>query len=98
MHQRSQEFLKNIRNYNSSLALASATANVQMPSSPGAYCFRIHGQIYHATSFLYPENEEPKFSQVYILDTEQALLERHGQAIRYQIDADILWALASSFS
>ena len=42
-------------------------------------------------------NEEPKFSQVYVLDTEQAILERNGQAIRYQIDADVLWALHQVF-
>ena len=93
MHPSSQEFLKNIRQYNSSLALASATANVQMTATPGVYCYRIHGQIYHATSFLYPENEAPRFSQVYILDTEQALSERNGQALQYQMDSGVLWAL-----
>ena len=45
-----------------------------------------------ATSFLYSENEEPKFSQVHILDKEQAMLEPNGQTIRYQLYADVLWA------
>ena len=51
IHPKSDEFLKNTRTYNNPLALVSATANIEMPLTPGVYCFRIHGQIYHATSF-----------------------------------------------
>ncbi|GFY00052.1 helitron_like_N domain-containing protein [Trichonephila clavipes] len=36
----------------------------------GAYCFRIHGQIYHRTSHLHPAQAEEKFVQLYVLDPE----------------------------
>ena len=71
--------------------------DVATPRNPGVYCYRIHGQIYHATSYLYANFEEPRFAQVYILDTEQAERERAGQAIQYQIDSGLLWALHRNF-
>ncbi|GFW26903.1 ATP-dependent DNA helicase [Trichonephila clavipes] len=53
-HDLSQHFKKNIRSYNSALSFASMGAQIVLPAGRGAYCFRIHGQIYHRTSHLHP--------------------------------------------
>lgn len=40
-------------------------------SGRGPYCFRLHGQNYHTLGSLLPVNgQSPKFSQLYIVDTE----------------------------
>jgi hypothetical protein len=50
------------------------SANVHHFQTPGPYCFRIHGQVYHQTSTLHPgEGTDPKFGQLYILEGQQAL-------------------------
>ncbi|GFS80408.1 helitron_like_N domain-containing protein [Trichonephila clavipes] len=55
-------------------------AQIVPPAGRGAYCFRIHGQIYHRTSHLQPAQAgEEKFAQLYVLDSELAtcrLMER----------------------
>ena len=73
----SKDFTKSIRNYNSALAFASIGAEVSQMSGNGTYCYKIQGQIYHRISALYPnEGVRPKFAQLYILDSEEALIER----------------------
>ncbi|GJX76229.1 uncharacterized protein Tco_0323040 [Tanacetum coccineum] len=38
---------------------------------PGPYCFRLHGQNYHRLGSLLPVNDaKPKFSQLYVYDTD----------------------------
>jgi hypothetical protein len=38
----------------------------------GAYCFRIHGGLYHRIGSLLPEeNESPKYAQIYIYDSSE---------------------------
>ena len=70
-------FRSHIRLYNSSLAFASMGANLDVPPGHGPYCYRIHGQIYHWSGPLHPDNEQRRqFSQLYILEGNQALLER----------------------
>jgi hypothetical protein len=72
-HEKSANFLDHIRNFNSAFGFASMGANLVSPRGNGPYCFKIHGQIYHRTGTLHPENEEPRvFSQIYILDAEEA--------------------------
>ncbi|XP_065316121.1 uncharacterized protein LOC135924917 [Gordionus sp. m RMFG-2023] len=67
-------FMKYIRSYNSSLAFASMGAQISNSLNPGPYCFRVHGQIYHRTSHLYPSTGmPPKFAQLYVLETTQAV-------------------------
>ena len=75
----SKNFMEHIRSYNSAMAFASMGAQVDesVIRRSGPYCYRIHGQIYHATSALHPrEGESHKFAQLYILDSAQALHER----------------------
>ncbi|GFY79501.1 helitron_like_N domain-containing protein [Trichonephila inaurata madagascariensis] len=48
-------------------------AQIVPPAGRGAYCFRIHGQIYHRTSHLHlVQAGEKKFAQLYVLDSELA--------------------------
>lgn len=66
-----KEFRHNIRAYNSSLAFASLGVNEDVLPSKGPYTFRIHGSVYHRIGHVFPEvGEQPKFSQIYIYDTE----------------------------
>ncbi len=73
----SKDFIKCIRNYNSALAFASIGAEVSQMSGHGTYCYKIQEQIYHRISALHPnEGVRPKFAQLYILDSDEALNER----------------------
>ncbi|CAG8622474.1 13668_t:CDS:2 [Dentiscutata erythropus] len=56
------EFRVNICAYNSVFAF--------MSMGDGVYTFRVHGGIYHSIESLLPDNETPKFLQLYINDTE----------------------------
>ncbi|XP_043466343.1 uncharacterized protein LOC122501132 [Leptopilina heterotoma] len=52
-------------------------AKLEIPKGRGPFVFRIHGQVYHNTYDLHPNNSESrKYGQLYILDTNQAVLER----------------------
>jgi hypothetical protein len=73
-HPYHKNFIENIRAYNSALAFASLGASISLPPGRGPYCFRIHGQIYHRVSPLHPnEKDSPRFAQLYILDSDEAL-------------------------
>ena len=72
--QDSINFRNNIRNYNSAFAFASFGSNVDIPQGHGTYCFRIHGQTYHCTNTLYPnDGEELQYGQLYIIEGSQAI-------------------------
>ena len=76
-----QAFLKDIRIYNNIFAFASLGAQISPPPGFGPYCFRIHGQIYHRSGTLHPQDGDlRKFGQVYILDGAEALELRAKQA------------------
>ena len=75
--QDSINFRNNIRNYNSAFAFASFGSNVDIPQGHGTYCFRIHGQTYHCTNTLYPnDGEELQYGQLYIIEGSQAINRR----------------------
>jgi hypothetical protein len=77
----SKNFLENIRKYNSALAFASMSANFDAKmKKPGPYFFKICGQVYHYISnTLYPSDQNvPKYTQLYILDTKEATETRLG--------------------
>uniref|UniRef100_A0A7I5EB03 Helitron_like_N domain-containing protein n=1 Tax=Haemonchus contortus TaxID=6289 RepID=A0A7I5EB03_HAECO len=74
-----RNFLENIRNFNSALAMASMGAQVETLQGRGPCCYRIHGQVYHRLGPLHPRDGEPRqYGQIYILDTELAAQERLG--------------------
>ncbi|CAL8141391.1 unnamed protein product [Orchesella dallaii] len=73
----SSNFMDCVRSYNSSFAFASTGANVKPPPGNGTYCFRVCGQISHRTGSLHPDNDDARvFSQIYILDPEDAVYQR----------------------
>ena len=75
-HPDSSHFKTKIRNYKSALAFASMGAKISTPSGGGPYCFRIHGQVYHRTSEVSDNIQNPTYAQLYFIDAEQASAER----------------------
>lgn len=84
----------NIRSYNSAVAFASMGAQIEEFATQGPYCFRIHGQIYHTTSHLHPQQGETrKFAQLYVIEAEEALQKRMELPPNRQCLPEILSAL-----
>ena len=80
-HPKSANFLEHIRRYNSALAFASVNAEQDpLMKTPGTYLYKIHGQIYHTVAKEI-QTDQPKYSQVYILDSEEAIRERLKQPV-----------------
>ncbi|GFS63321.1 helitron_like_N domain-containing protein [Trichonephila inaurata madagascariensis] len=89
-HDLSQHF-KNIRSYNSALSFASTGAQVVPPAGRGAYCFRIHGQIYHRTSHLHTAQAgEEKFAQLHVLDSELATCRRMERCENFECNPELM--------
>lgn len=76
-HNKSQNFLERIRDFNSSFSFASFNANLTDLSSQrrGPYCFKIQGQIYYQmNTSLYPlSNKSPSYGQLFIFDSSEAM-------------------------
>ncbi|KAF7821900.1 uncharacterized protein G2W53_027355 [Senna tora] len=75
---RSSHFMKEIRNYNM-FAFTSMGGKIDHSINQGKrpYVFRIQGQNMHMLGSLLPPNgERPKFSQLYIYDTENEVSNR----------------------
>ncbi|GFY40915.1 helitron_like_N domain-containing protein [Trichonephila inaurata madagascariensis] len=90
-HDLSEHFKNNIRSYNSALSFASMGAQIVPPAGRGAYCFRIHGQIYHRTSHLHPvQAGEEKFAQLYVLDSELATCRRMERLENSECNPELL--------
>ncbi|RCN43056.1 hypothetical protein ANCCAN_10937 [Ancylostoma caninum] len=86
-----RHFKENIRQYNSALAMASMGANIDVPRGHGPYCFRIHGQVYHAAGPLHPNaGQRPMYAQVYVLDTKQAAEERMGHVANLSCNEELM--------
>lgn len=71
-------FRSNIRAYNTALAFTSMGANIYNNNlkNDKIFTFRISGQIYHRIGPLIPNDNQPKFSQIYIYDTANELKNR----------------------
>jgi hypothetical protein len=87
-----KKFRSAIRLYNSILSFASVSANIDeklMPANQGVYTYRINGRIHHKLSSMLPrDNNQPKFSQIYIYDSEMQTAIRSGmfpQSINIEI-------------
>ncbi|RCN35395.1 hypothetical protein ANCCAN_18746 [Ancylostoma caninum] len=88
---RQRNFLDNIRNFNSALAMASMGAQVDALHGRGPYCYRIYGQIYHRLGALHPnQGEQRQFGQIYILDTEMAAQQRLGNSFKMMSEVEQL--------
>ena len=87
----SRHFLENICHYNAALAMASWNATVNELPGRGPCVVTIHGQTFHLTSAAdAPEGQHPQYSQLYILDTNQALQERIHDPRNANLQPDIL--------
>ena len=66
-------FRSNIRNYNNAFAFSSLGANIDYSvyGPSGVYTFRIKGELIHRIGSLLPvSNQKPRFSQIYIYDSD----------------------------
>jgi len=92
--QKSKEFLKNIRHYNSALAFASFNCEETQFASRGTTCFRINGQIYHRLNLAALHNkdkEDPQFAQYYLIDSAESAEQRMNiQQHRGTMDKNLL--------
>ncbi|KAL4580719.1 hypothetical protein LXL04_016921 [Taraxacum kok-saghyz] len=73
LHPKSKIFMKNIRYFNSMFSFTSMGGQVDksINKGKGPYVFRLSGQNYHSMGSLLPDvGSTPKFSQLYIYDTE----------------------------
>jgi hypothetical protein len=95
--QDSKNFRDNIRLYNSVFAFATMNTKVDKTlanKTAGIYTFRINGVVYRTISHLNPNNiNQAKFSQIYILDSDDQLKRRKD--LFADLDDDILRKLQS---
>ncbi|XP_022003685.1 uncharacterized protein LOC110901147 [Helianthus annuus] len=78
---KSKFFLKNIRRYNSMFSFTSMGGRIDKTINRGnaPYVFRLSGQNYHTIGSLLPDDgNEPKFSQLYIYDTDNEIFNRQN--------------------
>ena len=71
--------MKNIRRYNSMFSFTSMGGKIDSSINRGnaPYIFRLGGQNYHSIGSLLPaKGSEPKFSQLYIYDTDNEITNR----------------------
>ncbi len=82
-NEKSKEFRKNIRCYNSALALSSVGVELGTTfkfDNRGPWTYKISGQIYHSLGTILPNaNSTPVFSQLYVYDKENELTNRHNR-------------------
>ncbi|TKR58782.1 hypothetical protein L596_030186 [Steinernema carpocapsae] len=72
-----RNFRDNIRKFNGMFAMASMEAKtVQFPAG-GPYCYKVQGQIHHTVNLAamvdHNRNERPKYGQLFIVDTNDAI-------------------------
>jgi len=83
-HQESAYFKKNIRSYNSAIAMVNTGIQSEEQNGGGPYYLRIHGAIYHQTGLLIPEDgEDAVYAQLYIYDTDE------GYALRMKNPSNV---------
>ncbi|EFH55165.1 predicted protein [Arabidopsis lyrata subsp. lyrata] len=100
LHANSKTFRINIRIYNSILAFTSMGAQIDhsVTYATGPPVFRIHGQVFHRIGSLLPmPGQNPKFLQMYIIDTENEVSNRINTMSRRdsaaQLEEDIVAGL-----
>ncbi|KAK1423926.1 hypothetical protein QVD17_19237 [Tagetes erecta] len=74
-----KNFMNNIRAYNMMFSFTSLGGKIDrsVARGKGPYVFRLQGQNYHRIGSLLPyENDAPKFSQLYIYDSQNEIMNR----------------------
>ena len=98
-HPQSRKFMENIRQYNSSVSFASFGGMVASPPGRGPYTFRLHGQLYHRAGCLHPpDGAQPVYSQLYILEADQAIQNRLAQPTNENCREDIMTLLTTTLN
>ena len=86
-----KNFMENIRSYNSALSFASMGASIEQ-FSQGVHFFKIHGQVYHNTYNINPiENVDRRYSQLYVIDTNEATDLRLKNSANERCDRNVLF-------
>ncbi|KAK9075631.1 hypothetical protein SSX86_003957 [Deinandra increscens subsp. villosa] len=78
---KSKYFLNSIRRYNSMFSFTSMGGKIDSSINKGnaPFIFRLGGENYHSMGSLLPaDGEKPRFSQLYIFDTENELSNRRN--------------------
>ncbi|KAF7820696.1 uncharacterized protein G2W53_026151 [Senna tora] len=100
---RSEEFMKKIRNYNMfAFTFMGGKVDHSINNSKRPYVFRLHGQNMHLLGSLLPENDEqPKFSQLYMYDTDNEISNRAQSEGSFtsgcQYDATLIMQITQMF-
>ena len=61
------------------------STSIYSSSGRGPYCFRIHGQIYHNTAPMDKNTKNPKYGDLYFMDSSQALEYRTIQKLKQAV-------------
>ncbi|KAJ9555986.1 hypothetical protein OSB04_010600 [Centaurea solstitialis] len=91
-----KHFMENIRAYNQIFAMTSFGAKVDdsINNGSGPFVFKVEGQIFHWMGSLCPlEDDNPRFLQMYIYDTENEIHNRlrHFRKANYEdLDPEIV--------
>lgn len=83
-------FFKNIRIYNSALSFASMNAEIVKFKKPAPFCYKVHGQIYHAAPKSM-ESDSPIYAQLYFLDSDSATNERKNKPINADCIPEVIF-------
>ncbi|KAJ9541778.1 hypothetical protein OSB04_028284 [Centaurea solstitialis] len=85
---KSKYFMKNIRRYNAMFQFTSMDVRVDSSINRGnaPYIYSLGSQNYHRMcSLLPPSGSKPKFSQLYIYDTEHDVSNRHSDYLHHNV-------------
>ncbi|KAK9706454.1 hypothetical protein RND81_07G125800 [Saponaria officinalis] len=72
----SVHFRQFARLYNNLFAFSSIGGNIDSQTIKGIYIFKLHGQIYHNVSDLVPQDNNPKYLQLYFYDGQHEAANR----------------------
>ena len=90
----SRHFLEHIRHYNAVMAMASWNATVTEQAGRGPRVVTIHGQPYHLTAAQEaPQGMPPQYTQLYILDTNEAMHQRTNDPCNHNLHPEIMQLL-----
>jgi len=93
--QEARQFRENIRQYNAALSFTSLGAQVDDSVNRGGGgppVFKIHGELHHQIgSLLPPHGQPPVYTQLYILDSHEALNYRMQR--NSDLDPDVMYRL-----
>lgn len=95
LRKKSQNYLENIRSYNSAFAMVSSESHLDESVLGGIYNFRIHNSFYHRIGTLLPtEDNSPKYAQIYLYDVNTATEQRLRNKANQNCDRTLMQEIA----